>query len=409
MTSSHPLRGITVVEIGHTVAAPYAGMILAQLGADVVKVENPSSGDYTRGMPPYRGDVSAVYEALNRDKRGIAVDLRDPAQMAQLRAFIIDAADVVIHNLKFGAIEKLGLGATELLKAKSTLVFCNVGAFGRTGPLRDRPGYDPLMQAYAGLMSIMGEDGRAPVRVGVSITDMASGLWSVVGIQAALLERERTGKGGVVDTSLFETALGWLTVQFASYLASGVVPKREGSGLAQMVPYQAFATADSYVMIAAGNDNLFRKLCAALGRPDLVEDPRFSTNRQRVFNRAILVPMLEDIFARETASVWLQRLDAADVPCSPINTLDQVVNDPQTLAMGMFQASPEGSAKVLGVPISFDGVRPPFVRDAPKLGEHTDDILTSSGGAPAATRPVQETGGKRRQELESESLPVSEG
>jgi crotonobetainyl-CoA:carnitine CoA-transferase CaiB-like acyl-CoA transferase len=236
------------------------------------------------------------------------------------RAFIVQRADVVLHNLKFGAIDDLGFGAAALTRLKPSLVFCNVGAFGHAGPMRERPGYDPLMQAYSGLMSIMGEDGRDPVRVGVSITDMAAGLWAVAGVQAALIERARTGVGGVVDTSLYETALAWLTVQFASYLASGVLPKREGSGLAQMAPYRAFATADSHVMVAAGNDNNFRKLCAAIERPDLLAELRFKSNKDRVANRPALIPILAGIFASQPTAAWLARLDAADVPCSPINT-----------------------------------------------------------------------------------------
>jgi crotonobetainyl-CoA:carnitine CoA-transferase CaiB-like acyl-CoA transferase len=376
MSSSRPLRGFTIIEIGHTVAAPYAGMVLAELGADVIKVETPDSGDYTRGMPPFESGRSAVYQALNRGKRGITVDLRDKAQSARLRKLIIKKADVLVHNLKFGAMANLGFGSAELLKEKPSLVYCNVGAFGYTGPLKAHPGYDPLMQAYAGLMSIMGEDGRAPVRVGVSITDMAAGLWAVVGIQAALLERSRTGIGGVVDTSLFETALGSLTVQFASFIASGLVPKREGSGLAQMVPYQAFVTSDSYVMLAAGNDNLFRKLCAALNRPDLATDPRFGTNKDRVANRAEIVGILAGIFAENSTAEWLQRLEAEQVPCSPINTIDMVVNNPQAEALGIFQTSVDGTEKVLGLPLSFDEVRPPFLRSAPKLGEHNREILS---------------------------------
>jgi crotonobetainyl-CoA:carnitine CoA-transferase CaiB-like acyl-CoA transferase len=376
MSSSQPLEGFTIVEIGHTVAAPYAGMVLAELGADVIKVETPASGDYTRGMPPFENGRSAVYQALNRGKRGITVDLRDKVQSGRLRRLILEKADAIIHNLKFGAMANLGFGAADLLKAKPSLVYCNVGAFGRTGPLKGHPGYDPLMQAHAGLMSIMGEDGRPPVRVGVSITDMAAGLWAVVGIQAALLERSRTGRGGVVDTSLFETALGSLTVQFASFIASGEVPKREGSGLAQMVPYQAFATSDSYVMLAAGNDNLFQKLCVALKHPDLATDPRFAMNKDRVANRAEIIGILAELFAQSSTAEWLRRLEAAQVPCSPINTIDKVVKDPQVEALGIFQNSPDGTEIVLGLPLSFDEVRPPFRRSAPKIGEHNQELLS---------------------------------
>jgi len=375
VSTSHPLQGITVLEIGHTVAAPYAGMILAELGADVIKVESPGTGDYSRGMPPHRDGKSSVYQALNRGKRSICVDLTDPVQAETLRRLIFDKVDVIVHNLKFGAMAKLGFGAPELLARKPGLIYCNIGAFGAVGPMRNRPGYDPLVQAFGGLMSIMGEDGRPPVRVGVSITDMAAGLWSVIGIQAACFERERTGRGGVVDTSLVETALAWLAYHFSAYFVSGAVPKREGSGLAQIVPYQAFATADAYIMVAVGNDNLFRKFCVALEREELAGDPRFATNKDRCANRAELIPMIEAIFATAPASEWLRRLGVQDVPCSPINTIDQVLEEPQTKALGIFQTSPDHNETLLGLPLSFDGVRPPFRRGAPDLGAHTDEIL----------------------------------
>ena len=375
MSTTHLLRGITVIEFGHTVAAPYAGMVLAELGADVIKVENPGTGDYSRGMPPFREGRSAVYQSLNRNKRGISVDMADADQARRLRALIIDRADVVLHNMRFGAMEKLGFGSAALLQEKPSLVYCNVGAFGPIGPLRDHPGYDPLMQAFSGLMSIMGEDGRAPVRVGVSITDMAAGLWAVIGIQAACIERERTGKGGVVDASLFETALGWLAYHFSSYFVSGILPRREGSGLAQIVPYQAFATVDGHLMVAAGNDNLFRKLCAALEREDLSADPLYLTNKDRVFNRVPLIGTLEQIFVTKSTAEWIRLLEATQVPCIPINSFDKVLDDPQTKATGIFQRSPDCTETLLGLPLSFDGVRPPFTRSAPGLGEHNKDIL----------------------------------
>jgi len=387
MSTSHPLQGITVLEIGHTVAAPYAGMILAELGADVIKVESPGAGDYSRGMPPHRDGRSSVFQALNRGKRSICVDLADPVEAETLRTLIHDKIDVIVHNLKFGAMAKLGFGAPELLARKPTLIYCNIGAFGAVGPMQNRPGYDPLVQAFGGLMSIMGEDGRPPVRVGVSIADMAAGLWSVIGIQAACFERERTGRGGVVDTSLVETALAWLTYHFSAYFVSGALPKREGSGLAQIVPYQAFAATDAYIMVAVGNDNLFRKFCIALEREELAGDPRFATNKDRCANRAELIPMIEAIFATAPASEWLRRLGAQDVPCSPINTIEQVLEEPQTKALGMFQTSPDHSETLLGLPLSFDGVRPPFRRSAPELGAHTDEIL-SAHPTVHATPPV---------------------
>jgi crotonobetainyl-CoA:carnitine CoA-transferase CaiB-like acyl-CoA transferase len=377
MPSSHPLSGLTVVEIGHSVAAPYAGMILGELGAEVIKVENPKGGDACRGWgPPFTGGVATAFHAFNRAKRGITIDLGDPAAAERLQALIRDRADVLIHNLKHGALDRYGLSADALLAEKPDLVYCNLGAFGSTGPLRDRPGYDPMMQAYGGLMSLLGEDGRPPVRVSVSIIDIATGMWSVIGILAALAERQRTGRGGVVDTSLYETTLAWMTLPISAYLANGELPRRHGSGLEQIVPYQAFETADGFMMVAAGNDNLFRRLCAALDRSGLADDPRFRTNRDRVVNRQLLIPMLTDIFASAPLAVWVDRLEAAGIPNSPIQTLDQVVTDAQTAALGMIQQWPGSLAlSLVGLPLLFDGVRPPLAKLAPGLGEDNSDLI----------------------------------
>ena len=377
MSSTRPLSGLTVIEIGHSVAAPYAGMILGELGAEVIKVENPKGGDPCRGWgPPFTEGTATAFYAFNRAKRGITIDLADPVQVDRLRALIRDRADVLIHNLKYGTLDRYGLSAEMITAEKPGLVWCNVGAFGSTGPLRDRPGYDPMMQAYGGLMSLLGEDRRPPVRVGVSIIDIATGMWSVIGILAALQERRRTGRGGVVDTSLFETTLAWMTLPISAYLANGEIPTRHGSGIEQIVPYQAFETADGFMMVAAGNDNLFRRLCAAISRPGLADEPRFRSNAERVVNRRELVPILSDLFRTAPMAVWAERLDLAGIPNSPIQTLDKVVSDPQTAALGIIQqwaGSP--SLSLVGLPVSFDGVRPAFAKPAPRLGEDNAETL----------------------------------
>jgi len=380
MSSTRPLSGIVVVEIGHSVAAPYAGMILGELGAEIIKVENPKGGDACRGWgPPFTEGTATAFHAFNRAKRGITIDLGDPAEVDRLRALIRDRADVLIHNLKHGTLGRYGLSADVLRAEKPGLVYCNLGAFGATGPLRDRPGYDPMMQAYGGLMSLLGEDGRPPFRGGVSIIDIATGMWSVIGILAALQERQRTGRGGVVDTSLYETTLAWMTLPISAYLANGEIPTRHGSGIEQIVPYQAFETADGFMMVAAGNDNLFRRLCAALGRPGLAEDPRFRTNSDRVVNRGSLIPILEDIFAAAPVDAWAAKLDAAGIPNSPIQSLDKVVGDAQTVALGIIQQGPGSPAlSLVGLPLSFDGARPPFAKPAPRLGENNSEIIDHS-------------------------------
>ena len=375
MSSTRPLSGLVAIEIGHSIAAPYAGMILGELGAEVIKVENPRKGDAARGWgPPFAEGAATCFHAVNRAKSGITVDLADPADAEKLQKLVLDRADVLVHNLKFGALDRFGLSADALLAAKPSLVYCNLGAFGAVGPMRERPGYDPLMQAYGGLMSLMGEDGRAPVRVGVSIVDLATGMWAVIGILAALAERHRTGRGGVVDASLYESALAWMTIPIAAYLVDRKIPTRQGSGVEMIVPYQAFAASDGYLMVAAGNDNLFRRLCAVVARPYLAEDPRFHTNKDRVLNRAALIAILDDIFAAQPIAEWEARLDTAGIPNGPMQTVDQVVGDAQTAALGIIQQSPvtdwvSNPLSLVGLPLSFDGVRPPFAKAAPALGE----------------------------------------
>ena len=376
MSSVRPLSGLVVIEIGHSIAAPYAGMILGELGAEVIKIENPKGGDAARGWgPPFQEGASTCFHSVNRAKLGVTIDLADPADAARLRALILERADVVIHNLKYGALDKFGLAPAALIAEKPQLVCCNLAAFGNTGPLRDRPGYDPMMQAYSGLMSLLGEDGRPPVRVTASIIDMGAAMWAVIGILAALRERDQTGKGGIVDTSLLETGLAWMTILLPSYIANRELPQRQGSGVDMIVPYQAFAASDGYMMVAAGNDNLFRRLCAALDRPSLAEDPRFRTNGDRVVHRAELVPILAAIFAARPRAEWAKLLEAAGIPNGPINTLDQVVADAQTQALGIIQKRPDSELELVGLPLSFDGRRPPFTKAAPALGEDNDAVL----------------------------------
>jgi crotonobetainyl-CoA:carnitine CoA-transferase CaiB-like acyl-CoA transferase len=375
MSSPKPLSGLVVVEIGHSIAAPYAGMILGELGAEVIKVENPRTGDAARGWgPPFLEGAATCFHAVNRAKGSITVDLADPEDAARLRALILERADVVLHNLKFGALDRYGLGGADLVAAKPDLVFCNLGAFGAVGPLRDKPGYDPMMQAYSGLMSLLGEDGRPPVRVPASIIDMGAGMWSVIGILSALQERGRTSKGGIVDTSLYETGLAWMSIYLAGYLANRELPARHGSGVDMIVPYQAFASADGYMMVAAGNDNLFRRLAAVLDRPGLAEDPRFQSNKDRVVNRRELVPILSDIFAAKPRAEWARLLDAQGIPNGPINTLDQVVADAQTQALGIIQTKQGSELGLVGLPLSFDGVRPEFEKAGPALGDDNSKL-----------------------------------
>jgi crotonobetainyl-CoA:carnitine CoA-transferase CaiB-like acyl-CoA transferase len=377
MPSAKPLAGITVVEIGHSVAAPYAGLILSELGADVIKVENPKGGDYARGWgPPFWNGTASAFHGLNRGKSGITVNFGDPEEAGRLRRLIIDRADAVIQNLRAGVMQGYGLGAAELTAAKPSLIYCDLGAFGESGPMSSKPGYDPLMQAFAGIMSVTGEGGdRPPVRVGVSIVDMGSGMWATIGILAALFERTRTGRGGAVATSLYETALAWMTVPLAGYAANGEIRRPHGSGTAEIAPYQCFPTRGGWLMIAAGNDNLYRRLCATLGRPELGEDARFLTNGDRVVNRGILVPMIEEITRTWDIEELMAALDKAGIPNAPLQNVAQVSAHPQTQAVGILQQGPEGALPTVGLPLAFDGERSSYERAAPALGEHNETVL----------------------------------
>ncbi len=377
MPSAKPLAGITVVEIGHSVAAPYAGLILSELGADVIKVENPKGGDYARGWgPPFWNGTASAFHGLNRGKSGITVNFGDPEEAGRLRRLIIDRADAVIQNLRAGVMQGYGLGAAELTAAKPSLIYCDLGAFGESGPMSSKPGYDPLMQAFAGIMSVTGEGGdRPPVRVGVSIVDMGSGMWATIGILAALFERTRTGRGGAVATSLYETALAWMTVPLAGYAANGEVRRPHGSGTAEIAPYQCFPTRGGWLMIAAGNDNLYRRLCSTLGRPELGEDARFLTNGDRVVNRGVLVPMVEEITRTWDIEELMAALDKAGIPNAPLQNVAQVTDHPQTQAVGILQNGPEGALPTVGLPLAFDGERSSYERAAPELGEHNEAVL----------------------------------
>ena len=376
MESSGPLSGLTVVELGHSVAAPFGGQTLAILGARVIKVENPINGDDARSWgPPFWEGASACFQSLNREKLSITVDFKDLDQLEDLKQFIDTEADIVVQNQRPGLLQQFGLDGESLRNTKPSLIYCNIGAFGADGPLRKKPGYDPLMQAFSGIMSITGEDGREPVRVGPSIIDIAAGMWACIGLLSALHERNQTGVGCEVDTSLYETALAWMTVPSAIYLSSDKVPARTGSEAPMLVPYKVYRAADDYLVIAAGNDNLFGRLCDVLGVPEWKTDVRFSSNPVRVKNRKTLNDSIQGLIETDTRDSWIKKLDDGGVPNTPLQTVDQVLQHPQTAAQGMLQISPNGKMSLMGVPLSFDGERPGFLRDPPELGQHTTTIL----------------------------------
>jgi crotonobetainyl-CoA:carnitine CoA-transferase CaiB-like acyl-CoA transferase len=386
MPGQLPLSGLTVIELGHSVAAPYAGEILGDLGAEVIKVEKAEGDDARSWAPPFWGAMSATFLSFNRNKRSVVVDLKDAQERDRLRKLIIEQADVVIQNLRPGSAADYGLDAEALRAAKPSLIYCTIGAFGREGPLKDRPGYDPLMQAFGGIMSVTGEPQR-PVRAGTSIIDMATGMWSVIGVLVALLGRRESGKGSSIDTSLYESALGWMCYHAANFQASGELPKPQGSGAAMIVPYRGYASKDGFIVIAAGNDKLFAAFARALGHPEWIDDPRFRTNPDRVKNQAPLYGWIEDIIAARTSAEWTRMLDAAGVPNAPIQTIAQVLDHPQTKALDILQKSPQGDITLVGLPVCFDGARPAFRRPPPALGADTEEILGAPAKAAAIVKP----------------------
>jgi crotonobetainyl-CoA:carnitine CoA-transferase CaiB-like acyl-CoA transferase len=317
--SVHPLAGLVAVELGSSVGGPTCAQILAELGVDVIKIENPKGGDDARAWgPPFVGDSGALFTAVNRNKRSAAIDLKDKSQLEALRAFILDRADIVLQNLRAGVVESYMLDGPTLIKAKPSLIYCSLAAFGDTGPHADKPGYDPLMQAFGGLMSVTGEEGRPPVRVGPALIDQGSALWMVIGILAQLHQRERTGNGGLINSSLYETALWWMNQHISTYFASNKVPGRLGTENGSLTPYKAYEASDGWVVIAAANNNQFARLAAALGHREWAGDSQYKTNPLRVKNRVVLNALVAAIVKTRPRDHWLETFDKAGVPCAPI-------------------------------------------------------------------------------------------
>ncbi len=383
MSRTGPLAGLKVVELAHIMAGPVSGRMLADMGADVIKVERVPHGDPTRGfVPPVIDGESAAFMMLNRNKRGIAVDLKHEEGKEILRRLLADA-DVVIENYRKGTMERLGFGYDRLAAENAGLIYCEISGFGRTGPYADLGGFDLVTQGYSGLMSITGEGpGRPPVKCGAPITDITAGLLAAMGVLAAVIERQRTGKGQRVDTSLFEAGITQTFWQSAIALATGVSPGPLGSAHPLAAPYEAFETADGWLTLGASNETTWLRLPAVLDRTDLLEDPRFTLNKDRMAHREALAAELSGEFKRRTTDDWLERLAAAGVPAGPVLSVGEMLEHAQTRAREMVveaEHSTLGSVATIGFPVKFSDTPATVRSGAPTLGEHTREVLGELG------------------------------
>jgi len=387
------LEGIRVVDCSRVLAGPFCAMLLSDLGADVIKVEDTGSGDESRTWPPHKDGESAAFLVINRNKRDIALDLKQPEGVEALKR-LVAGADVLIENFRTGTMESFGLGYDTLAALNPGLVYCSISAFGRTGPRKDGAGYEALMQAFSGIMSITGEPGGPPVRCGISFLDLTTGIFSAFGIVSAIHHRTRTGLGQRVDASLLETAVGLLNYHAEGFLLTGAVPQALGSSHPSVVPYRNFRCQDGqWVFVAAANDRLWQRLAPALGLAALTEDQRFKSNPERVKNRKDLEAALEAAIARHDREALLAMLEKAGVPATPVNTVDQVMKDAQTAARSMIERAHHprlGDIPVIGTPVKFSRMRAGVRSAAPLHGQHTDEVLAEHGYDRAAITALRE-------------------
>jgi len=378
MTPSSALQGITVLEICNVAAGPYCGMLLADMGADVIKVENPEGGDTLRSWPPITDGYSENFASLNRNKRSVTLNLKDPADR-ELARQLAAQADVLIENNRPGVMERLGLGYQALSEANPRLVYCSISAYGQSGPRSQEGGFDLTIQAMSGIMSVTGEPGGAPVKCGVPLADFAAGLYAAFSIVSALRAVGQEGRGAHIDVPMLGATLGIAALQTSEYFGSGKDPVKLGSAHPRNAPYQVFRARDGYFGMAAGNNALWKSVCATVGRDDLLADERFASPTTRARHQTALREILEEIFAGADSAQWLERFRTAGVPCAPINNYSEVLADPQVEHMGWVQPLelPNGvETRTFGLPVRFDGHTTPVRVRPPALGEHNDEILS---------------------------------
>ena len=376
-----PLHGIRVLDLSRVLAGPYCTMVLGDLGADVIKVE-PPEGDETRGWgPPFAGGESAYYLCVNRNKRGIVINLKTDEGKKVLRDLALQS-DVLVENFRPGTLEKFGLDFETLHELNPKLIYCSITGFGQTGSMKDKPGYDFMIQALGGLMSITGEPEGEPMKTGVAVVDLFAGQNAIIAILAALQARTLTGQGQHLDISLFDSQLGWLANVASNYLISGKLPKRHGNAHANIVPYQSFQASDGWFAIAVGNDKQFARLCEMLGKPEIAMDEKFATNSVRVQNRAEIISLLASVFRDASVSEWLSKLDEAEIPCGPIQNFEQVFSMPTVKEREMLVKMDHptiGEIPLVGSPLKMSDTPVEYRLHPPLMGEHTEDVLRELG------------------------------
>lgn len=395
MTQEPPLDGIKVLDLTQFMAGPFCTMLLADMGADVIKIEKPDGGDdIRRSGPPFVNGESAAFMGINRNKRSVVIDLKSDEGQSIVRRMARNA-DVLVENMRPGTMDRMGLGYEDLRNENPALVYCSISGFGTTGPYKDRPGFDLMAQGMSGLMSITGVAGGPPMRNGPPITDLNAGIYAAFGVMNAYVSRLKTGKGQHVDASLLEAGIAYTIWESAMFFATGVPPGPVGSGHHLSAPYQAFATTDGYVMVGGANQANWERLCGAIGREDLLEDEKFASNALRMQNLALLEETLHQTLSQQTTAHWLEALGSAGVPCGPINDMADVYADPQVAARDMvveLEHPSAGTTRNIGVPIKLSET-PGSVREAaPTLGQHTDAVLAEHGYAPGDIDGLRERG-----------------
>ena len=388
------LENIKVVDLTRTLAGPFCTMLLGDMGADVIKIEEPENGDETRSWPPFWNDVSSQYLSFNRNKRSLSLNLKEQ-EAVEIVKDLAREADVFVESFRTGAMDRMGLGYEAIRQVNPAIVYSSVSGYGRTGPMADMPGYDLIIQAYSGLMHLTGEPDGMPLRVGFSLVDLFTGMMTYGSILTALRHRDNTGEGQWIDSSLLDGQVATLSYHATGYLATGNEPNRMGSGHPSIVPYQSFRASDGYFILGCANQRLWERMCRVIGREDFLADPRFATLTHRVEHRAECVGLLSEIFLTESTQHWVKLITDAGIPCGPINRVSEVLSNPQVLARNMVAEVPHPQVPDLrmpGSPLKLTATPPTIRRYPPQLGEHNDEILFEAGYGKARVASLREKG-----------------